>query len=89
MNSTKLIIHGLVQGVFFRKHTQERARELNIKGTVRNLPDGSVEVVAEGEEQSLAEFIQWCQRGPSRARVEKVEISEVPVSWFRSFEVLK
>ena len=69
---TKII--GRVQGVFFRASTREQAVELGIRGFVRNLEDGSVELEAEGEEESLHDLLRWCQHGPPSARVDKVEM---------------
>jgi len=68
-----LRIRGLVQGVSFRWHTRRIAGSLGLTGWVRNLPDGSVEVMAEGEEDALQNFIAWCRKGPELARVESVE----------------
>jgi acylphosphatase len=67
------VVKGRVQGVFFRAASQREARRLGLTGWVRNLSDGTVEVVAEGEDDRLKEFIQWAQRGPSAARVDRVE----------------
>jgi acylphosphatase len=67
------VVRGRVQGVFFRAASQREARRLGLTGWVRNLADGSVEVVAEGEDERIKEFIQWAQRGPSAARVDRVE----------------
>ncbi|MBL8603039.1 MAG: acylphosphatase [Myxococcales bacterium] len=64
---------GRVQGVFFRATTQREARRLALTGWVRNRPDGSVEVVAEGDDDTLRDFVGWVQRGPSSARVDRVE----------------
>ncbi|MEW6329085.1 MAG: acylphosphatase [Candidatus Micrarchaeota archaeon] len=66
-------IFGLVQGVFFRAHTKDKARELGLAGWVRNSPDGSVECVAEGERGALEKFLAWCRTGPPSSRVERVE----------------
>ena len=66
-------IYGLVQGVFFRANTRERAIELGIVGWVKNREDGSVEVLAEGEEEALKKLLDWLHRGPSGARVERVD----------------
>ncbi|MCR4393502.1 MAG: acylphosphatase [Dehalococcoidales bacterium] len=69
------IIHGRVQGVFFRAFVAQKARELNINGFVRNLPSGvDVEVVAEGEKKQLEKLIEFIKVGPPGARVEKVDI---------------
>ena len=67
-----LWISGRVQGVGFRGHTERRARRLDLKGWVRNLPDGRVEVVAEGGRDAVEEFLAWCRRGPRHARVDSV-----------------
>ncbi len=80
-------VHGRVQGVFFRASTQEKAHELGIKGFVRNEPDGSVYIEAEGEEEALNRFVDWCHYGPSAASVEKVESEEGSFSNFQRFEV--
>jgi len=69
-----LFISGRVQGVFYRANTQERARRLGLTGWVRNLPDGRVEAVVEGEEEKIRELINWCHEGPPGARVEDVEV---------------
>ena len=78
-------IFGKVQGVFFRQTTKEKARALGIKGFVRNETDGSVYIEAEGEEEILNKFIEWCKVGPSQARVEKIEITESALKNFTSF----
>jgi acylphosphatase len=69
-----LFISGKVQGVYFRANTKREALKLGLKGFVRNLPDGRVEALFEGEEEALQKMIAWCHRGPSGARVEKVEV---------------
>lgn len=66
-------ICGQVQGVFFRHHAQEKAKNLNLTGLVRNEPDGTVYVEAEGEKDNLKDFLAWCQQGPKWAEVSKVE----------------
>ena len=85
MVAYSLHIHGLVQGVFFRQSTLEKALELGVTGYVRNCDDGSVEVFAEGEIDLLKKFIEWCQRGPKRAKVEGIDINEQPLKNFRGF----
>jgi len=67
-----LKIEGRVQGVYFRASAVSEAQRLGLKGWVRNSPDGSVEVVAEGELGMLKELETWCRRGPAGARVERV-----------------
>ncbi len=79
---------GKVQGVWFRKSTMESAQRLGVKGFVRNEPDGSVYIEAEGSEQQLLEFTAWCKHGPQLARVDKLEISESGLINFSSFRIL-
>ncbi len=67
-----LIIHGYVQGVFYRASTCETARRLGLKGWVKNLPDGNVEALFEGDTVKLNEMIQWCRSGPAGAHVTDV-----------------
>ena len=73
MASKKFIVHGKVQGVSFRIQTQEMAEALGIHGWVRNCEDGSVEVHAEGEEESLQALQEWLHAGPDAAEGRKVE----------------
>jgi acylphosphatase len=70
----QVIIRGRVTGVFFRAATQREARRLGVSGWVRNRPDGSVELVAEADEDAIKELISWAQHGPSAARVDDVEV---------------
>lgn len=83
-----LKIYGRVQGVFFRESSRERARELNISGWVRNEPDGTVALVAEGGEGNLQELIEWCKNGPYQDRVEKMDAKWAePTDQFGDFVV--
>ena len=80
------IIHGRVQGVFFRAFTQQNAHRLNLKGWVRNRADGTVEVVAEGLTDDLIEFERSLNAGPPGSRVDKVELTkEVSTGEFEYF----
>jgi acylphosphatase len=67
-------ISGRVQGVFFRAHTQEKASSLGLKGWVRNLRDGRVEAVFEGEKERIDEMIEWCHEGSPYSKVDNVEV---------------
>lgn len=73
------VIHGRVQGVGFRWFVKHQADRLGLRGSVTNLRDGSVEVVAEGAEASLQALLEALRRGPAGARVERVEQHEAPV----------
>jgi acylphosphatase len=66
---------GSVQGVFFRVETRDRARSLGVTGWVRNLPDGAVEAVFEGEGAQVESMVDWCRRGPSGADVHDVDVA--------------
>ena len=68
------IVHGRVQGVWFRGSTRSRAIQLGISGWVRNLPDGAVEAWAEGEEDRLEQLADWLRQGPPHARVDRVAL---------------
>ncbi len=72
-----LTISGKVQGVFFRAHTREKAEELGVTGWVANEADGTVSVVAEGPENKINNFVDWCHSGPSTSEVKKVKIDKV------------
>lgn len=85
MISRQILIHGRVQGVFFRQSTQKKALELNVSGLVRNLNDGSVEVIAEGSVEDIDLLTEWCHKGPIRARVDKVDIHECPLKNYTGF----
>jgi acylphosphatase len=74
LKQVQLFVRGRVQGVYFRASTQREARRLGITGWVKNRSDGSVEILAEGEEDQLKELIAWANRGPSAARVERVDV---------------
>ncbi|HTN87428.1 MULTISPECIES: acylphosphatase [unclassified Sorangium] len=74
LKQVQLFVRGRVQGVFFRASTQREAKRLGLTGWVKNRSDGSVEVLAEGEEDGLKELIAWANRGPSAARVERVDV---------------
>ena len=88
MKRAHLIFHGLVQGVFFRSNIIREASNLGLKGYARNMPDGTVEVVAEGLKNKIKELIEFCKKGPESAEVSKVDIKFMePKNEFRSFKV--
>ena len=83
-----VFISGRVQGVFFRYETRLRAIRYNVNGWVRNLPDGRVEAVFEGEKENVEAMIRFCHRGPPGAVVKKVEVIwENPTGEFKSFQI--
>lgn len=85
----KMVITGRVQGVYFRANTQKQAIKLNLNGYVRNLPDGAVEVVAQGEANAVQQLLSWCHRGPLLAKVESVSVqTQAPHHRYAAFEIL-
>jgi acylphosphatase len=83
-----IIVEGLVQGVFYRDSTRRKASELDLVGTVRNLQDGSVEIVAEGPRDALEDLVHWARAGPSAAVVSGVKIIyRPPTGEFDDFQI--
>jgi acylphosphatase len=80
-------VKGNVQGVFYRASTVDVAKSLGLKGYVRNEPDGSVFIEAEGEEEIVKKLIEWARNGPPHARVDNLEIIDSLLSNFTSFEI--
>jgi acylphosphatase len=89
MQTIIMKVTGRVQGVFFRQSTREKALALGITGTVCNLADGSVEVVATGTKQQLDELMAWCRQGPAKAEVTGVEWQEETLRSFPDFKVVR
>jgi acylphosphatase len=86
----RILIMGQVQGVFFRREITDLARRLRISGWVRNLPDGRVEVLAEGERARLDELIRFCHVGPRGAVVRKTDVEWSDyLGEFRGFRITK
>lgn len=83
-----MIILGDVQGVFFRAFVRREAASLGLKGYVRNLADGSVEVVAEGHEEKLNELVKLCRKGPDGATVSEIKIGKIKDQGFSSFKII-
>ena len=79
MPVARFLVGGKVQGVFFRASTREQALKLGLRGYAKNLPDGRVEVLAEGDERALNALERWLHVGPPMARVELVERGDVEV----------
>ncbi|MGQ9511977.1 acylphosphatase [Thermodesulfitimonas sp.] len=70
-----VIVRGKVQGVYFRGYTQQEAVAAGVTGWVRNLPDGSVEAVFEGEREAVERLVAWCHKGSPAARVTEVKVT--------------
>ena len=89
MQTIRIIIEGRVQGVYYRAMAREKAEELRITGTVRNLPEGHVEIFATGPEADLEALVSWCWSGPPRAKVTRVEVTDQPRTEFPDFSIQK
>ena len=87
MKAVQARVTGRVQGVSFRWYTQEQARRLGLTGWVRNEPDGSVLLHAEGEDEAVDALLAWCHEGPTLARVRGVAVREAGPTGATGFEV--
>ena len=82
-----VFVSGMVQGVFFRAEARRQAQSMGLGGWVRNLPDGRVEAVFEGPEDTVEEMVAWCRRGPDYAEVRQVEVAREDPEGLGKFEV--
>jgi len=89
MKTLKMQISGTVQGVLFRQFIYDKAKELEVRGFVRNLEDGRVEVVAEGKDENVNELLRVCRRGSPHSDVKNVEFEELKHQGLRDFKVLR
>jgi acylphosphatase len=89
LRSVHLLVQGKVQGVFFRATAKEMAELLQLKGWVKNTPAGEVEIKAYGERERVQKFIDWCKKGPPRAVVTNVQVSEMKEYSYDSFQVVR
>jgi acylphosphatase len=85
----RVIVGGVVQGVFFRSATHQMAAEIGVDGWVRNLPDGRVEAVFEGEREAVSQAVSWIRHGPQRAAVETVEVFDEEPSGLLGFRIMQ
>jgi acylphosphatase len=83
----RVVVSGMVQGVFFRQMTSEHARRLRVAGWVRNRPDGKVEAVFEGPEHAVEEIVAWCHEGTPWSRVEDVQVTPEQPEGLESFRI--
>jgi acylphosphatase len=83
-----VLVDGRVQGVFFRSETKYEADRQGVRGWVRNLPDGRVEAVFEGEERAVKALVEFCRRGPTGAKVTRVDLAwEEPAGTLEGFKI--
>ena len=86
--SVRLYINGTVQGVFFRMFIKENAERYNVKGFVRNLEDGRIEVFLEGDVDKVNKMIELCEKGPRHSQIKNVEIKQERFQDFKVFKML-
>ena len=83
-----IFVSGIVQGVFFRQNTKRQAEDKGVYGWVRNLSDGRVEAVFEGEKEAVEALVEWCRHGPSSAVVTGIDVKSEPcLGEFKDFSV--
>jgi acylphosphatase len=89
MKRIHIYVNGLVQGVYFRYNTMIEAERLGLKGWVRNLTDGRVEIVCEGSDESVDKLAVWCKTGPRGALVEGLDIQQETIkNEFKKFQII-
>lgn len=89
MKHIKIKVSGKVQGVFFRASTKAVADQMGVKGLVKNEKDGSVYIEAEADAATLELFVEWCNEGPEKSKVENVVVKAGEIKNYRNFEVVK
>jgi acylphosphatase len=88
--TVNIIVSGKVQGVYFRANAQKQAEKFGVTGWVKNLPDGAVEILAQGKHDAIAQLIGWCHKGPMFAKVADVKVTDLfHQPTFSGFEVLR
>ena len=83
----RVVVHGQVQGVFFRDTTRREARSRGVAGWIRNTPQGTVEAVFEGEPDAVEWLVDFCRRGPRGADVERVDVSDEEPEGLTGFDL--
>ncbi len=89
MKTTRLKIHGLVQGVLFRKFVKDEAEKLGLKGHVRNLESGDVEVLLEGRDEDVNAMVTICKKGAPHSTIKSVDVQELNNIGFDDFRILE
>jgi acylphosphatase len=89
MTRRRVVVHGRVQGVWFRDSMRREAERLGVAGWVRNRADGTVEAAIEGDDDAVARMVAWCDHGPSGARVTRVEAHDEPIEGISGFRIVR
>jgi len=86
--AVRVYIQGTVQGVFFRAFVKEHAEKYNVKGFIRNLEDGRIEIFLEGDPSEVNKMIELCKKGPKHSQIRKVDLKSEKFQEFKTFKVL-
>jgi len=89
MKTIRVYLSGTVQGIFFRKYLEEKANEFGIRGFVRNLDDGRVEVLIEGRDENVNAMLDVCKNGNQHTKITDVQVQELKNQGFEGFKVLR
>lgn len=89
MPTVHLLIKGKVQHVFYRATAKGEAEKLRLTGWIKNTPEGNVEIVVNGSQKNIERYIDWCWKGPSRAKVESVEVKNLQEEQFDEFRIIR
>jgi acylphosphatase len=89
MKTLRIYISGTVQGVMFRKYIEEQANKIGVRGFVRNMEDGKVEVVAEGVDERVLVMLEICKKGTQHATVRDVQFQEIKNQGFVGFKIFR
>ena len=87
MKSTHLVISGRVQGVFFRDNTRKKSKELGLFGYAKNLDDGTVEVVLQGDKNKINTLVEFLRKSPGMSKVDDIKIKNIDLEKFNNFEI--
>ena len=89
MKTLRVYILGTVQGVLFRKYIEEQANKIGVRGFVRNMEDGSVEVIIEGIDEKVREMLEVCKTGTQHAQIRDVQVQEIKYQGFEGFKIFR
>jgi acylphosphatase len=89
VQTISILVSGKVQGVYYRQSAKDKAQQLGIVGSVKNMPDGNVFIIATGEHKQLQQLVDWCRQGPPRAVVTAVQTSETDTQSFKDFNITR
>lgn len=89
MKTLRVYISGTVQGVMFRKYIEEQANKIGVRGFVRNMEDGRVEVIIEGIDEKVREMLEVCKTGTQHAKIRDIQVQEIKYQGFEGFKIFR